>query len=198
MDEAPAVAGMSRVAFRRVQRTPAHAGGRATGPDVPDGMPLESLESFDLDADERALLVSGLTDWFGPLEISEALAVALGFHGVEDMWVASERQPAQSAPVNHSRQGTGHEPSLRLGLPSSQRRMSGPPSEEGPTPTGSASYGEYSAKCRARSLPWASSGGISSCISGHPDLAAVERSWSGRQRATHEPLGRKQVLAGHW
>lgn len=57
----------------------------------PDGMPVEPRKSFDLDADERALLASGLMAWFGPLEVSESLAVALGFHGVEDMFVEGER-----------------------------------------------------------------------------------------------------------
>lgn len=47
--------------------------------------------SFDLDADERALLGSGFTEWFGPLVASESLAMALGFHGVEDMLVEGER-----------------------------------------------------------------------------------------------------------
>jgi hypothetical protein len=54
-------------------------------------MPVPSRQSYDLDPDERALLVSGFTEWFGPLEISEALAVALGFHGVEEMWVEGDR-----------------------------------------------------------------------------------------------------------
>lgn len=48
-------------------------------------------QSFDLDADERALLASGLIEWFGPLEVSESLAVALGFHDVEDMFVEGDR-----------------------------------------------------------------------------------------------------------
>jgi hypothetical protein len=56
-----------------------------------DGMPVEPRKSIDLDADERALLASGLMEWFGPLEVTEALAVALGFHGVEDMFVEGER-----------------------------------------------------------------------------------------------------------
>ena len=47
--------------------------------------------TFDLDADETAMLCDGLTDWFGPLEIGEPLAVALGFRGVEDMRTESER-----------------------------------------------------------------------------------------------------------
>ena len=54
-------------------------------------MPVEPRKSFDLDADERALLASGLMEWFGPLEVSESLAVALGFHGAEDMFVEGER-----------------------------------------------------------------------------------------------------------
>jgi hypothetical protein len=54
-------------------------------------MSVESRRSFDLDADERAMLVDGLGDWFGPLELSESLAVALGFRGVEDMWVEGDR-----------------------------------------------------------------------------------------------------------
>ena len=37
------------------------------------------------------MLVDGLGDWFGPLELSESLAVALGFRGVEDMWVEGDR-----------------------------------------------------------------------------------------------------------
>lgn len=37
------------------------------------------------------MLCDGLTDWFGPLEVGEALAVALGFRGVDDMWTESER-----------------------------------------------------------------------------------------------------------
>ena len=56
-----------------------------------DGPPSEPRKSFDLDEDERALLASGLTDWFGPLEVSESLAVAFGFQSVEDMWVEAER-----------------------------------------------------------------------------------------------------------
>ena len=56
-----------------------------------DDMPVEPRKSIDLDEDERALLASGLMEWFGPLEVSESLAVALGFHGVEDMWVEGER-----------------------------------------------------------------------------------------------------------
>jgi hypothetical protein len=47
--------------------------------------------TFDLDADETAMLCDGLTDWFGPLEIEQPLAVALGFRGVEDMRTESER-----------------------------------------------------------------------------------------------------------
>lgn len=47
--------------------------------------------ALDLDADERALLASGLMEWFGPLEVSESLAVALGFRGVEDMFAEGAR-----------------------------------------------------------------------------------------------------------
>jgi hypothetical protein len=30
---------------------------------------MDSRMTFDLDADETAMLCDGLTDWFGPLEI---------------------------------------------------------------------------------------------------------------------------------
>jgi hypothetical protein len=64
---------------------------RALGLCQPEVMPVEPRLSFDLDADERALLASGLMEWFGPLEVSESLAEALGFHDVEDMFVEGER-----------------------------------------------------------------------------------------------------------
>ena len=52
---------------------------------------MDSRVTFDLDADEVAMLCDGLTDWFGPLEIGERLAVALGFRGVDDMWTEGDR-----------------------------------------------------------------------------------------------------------
>jgi len=52
---------------------------------------MDSRVTLDLEPDEVAMLCDGLTDWFGPLEIGERLAVALGFRGVEDMWTESER-----------------------------------------------------------------------------------------------------------
>ena len=54
-------------------------------------MPAELRRSFDLDADECHLLVCGLTDWGGPLVAGDSLAVALGFHDVDDMLVEGER-----------------------------------------------------------------------------------------------------------
>lgn len=56
-----------------------------------DGMPVEPRIDFDLDSDERALLASGLMEWFGPLDVSESQAVALGFLGKEDMFVEGDR-----------------------------------------------------------------------------------------------------------
>lgn len=54
-------------------------------------MPVEPHINIDLDADERALLASGLMEWFGPLDVSESQAVALGFLGKEDMFVEGDR-----------------------------------------------------------------------------------------------------------
>ena len=52
---------------------------------------MDPRVTFDLEPDEVAMLCDGLTDWFGPLEIGERLAVALGFRGVEDMRTESDR-----------------------------------------------------------------------------------------------------------
>lgn len=69
------------------------AKGRTSPRSVPqtDGTPVGPRINFDLDSDERALLASGLMEWFGPLDVSESQAVALGFLGKDDMFVEGDR-----------------------------------------------------------------------------------------------------------
>jgi len=45
----------------------------------------------DLSADERDMLREGLLQWGGPASLTEALAVAMGFRGVDDFFVQSHR-----------------------------------------------------------------------------------------------------------
>ena len=45
----------------------------------------------ELSADERDLLREGLVQWGGPASLTEALAIAMGFAGVDDFFVQSNR-----------------------------------------------------------------------------------------------------------
>ena len=47
--------------------------------------------SVKLSDEERLLLASGLLEWVGPAHCSDAMAVALGFDGVEHLLVEGDR-----------------------------------------------------------------------------------------------------------
>ncbi|WP_186313493.1 hypothetical protein [Paenarthrobacter nicotinovorans] len=46
---------------------------------------------FDLDEDEREVLRRGLTEWAGPAAPTEAMALAMGFRDVDDLFAEGER-----------------------------------------------------------------------------------------------------------
>ncbi|MFE4195600.1 hypothetical protein ACFRJ9_07030 [Paenarthrobacter sp. NPDC056912] len=46
---------------------------------------------FDLDEDEREVLRRGLMEWAGPAAPTEAMALAMGFGGVDDLFAEGER-----------------------------------------------------------------------------------------------------------
>ena len=48
-------------------------------------MPADPGRSIDLTREERHMLVLGLTDWGGPIEGTEVLAIAMGFVSLEDL-----------------------------------------------------------------------------------------------------------------
>jgi hypothetical protein len=52
--------------------------------------PAQSV-AIELTDDEAQMLVSGLSDWGGPAYGSEALAVAMGFAGLEDLYLEAQR-----------------------------------------------------------------------------------------------------------
>ncbi|GAA4580595.1 hypothetical protein GCM10023176_60360 [Micromonospora coerulea] len=56
---------------------------------------LSDLVMVDLTEAERHLLARGLMEWGGPAHSTEALAVAMGFEGVEDLY-------AQAGPLHAS------------------------------------------------------------------------------------------------
>lgn len=62
---------------------------RMDGADTQPGQPaaaLSDLVMVDLTEAERHLLARGLKEWGGPAHSTEALAVAMGFEGVEDLY----------------------------------------------------------------------------------------------------------------
>lgn len=54
-------------------------------------MPKNSLLSMSLADDERYLLRMGLNEWGGPADCSDAMAVAMGFRSVQDLFTKSRR-----------------------------------------------------------------------------------------------------------
>jgi hypothetical protein len=54
-------------------------------------MPVEASRSVDLTSEEQHMLVLGLTDWGGPIEGTDSLAVAMGFAGLEDLTDEGDR-----------------------------------------------------------------------------------------------------------
>ncbi|WP_327141330.1 hypothetical protein [Nocardia sp. NBC_01327] len=54
-------------------------------------MQAESLVVVELSDDERHVLRCGLNEWVGPARSSEALAVAMGFASVEDLYEQGQR-----------------------------------------------------------------------------------------------------------
>ncbi|WP_082057025.1 GNAT family N-acetyltransferase [Psychromicrobium lacuslunae] len=51
----------------------------------------ESMVEIALEDEERELLRHGLLQWLGPAHCSESMAVAMGFDGVDDLYVQGER-----------------------------------------------------------------------------------------------------------
>lgn len=47
--------------------------------------------TVELTDDERGMLVSGLRDWDGPAHGTDSLAVAMGFHSLEDLQAGGAR-----------------------------------------------------------------------------------------------------------
>ena len=69
--------------------SPPPAGGRWTRKCV--RMDQGNLVAIDLDSPERDLLCCGLMEWGGPARCTAAMAVAIGFDSVQDLFAQSER-----------------------------------------------------------------------------------------------------------
>src|SRR6266550_6299637 len=52
---------------------------------------VDELVSIALTPDERALLMRGLSEWGGPAQCSDELAIAMGFAGVQDLSSQADR-----------------------------------------------------------------------------------------------------------